>query len=94
MNAYYSEGVWGRRAPARKATRSTAAVDTDPAERENVAQSHCLEQPSGSHSHHWGFGSAESSSLCPLQLWKLVLMQEMGNSTVCPPHYPSPNLET
>lgn len=46
-NAYYSEGIWGQRAPARKATRSAAADDTDPAERENVARSHHLEQPSG-----------------------------------------------
>lgn len=49
-------------------------VDTDPAD---SVQSHHLK------CHHQDFGSAVSSSLCPQECWKLVLVQDIGD--VSPP---------
>lgn len=60
------------------------AVDTDPAD---SVQSHHLQ------CHHQGFGSVVSFSLCPQECWNLVLVQETGDSTICPLHHPSPSLE-
>lgn len=79
--------------PARKATRSVTADDTDQAEREKML-------PKATASSSFQEATAVTGVLAqpspPPSVpagWKRLLMQEMGDSTVRPPHHPFSNLE-